>query len=324
MKTAIAIALAVILIIVGFTLMPTSADAETITQGFSNTRQYATSNLTLVASKESYMASVQTLEDNKALKEADGATYLFPFKSTTGITNINYDFHLADVVCSADTCNTKHHYYCTSSTHRAVDIGPNDGVGDIYAVCSGTVEEIHNVCNGLWIRDADGYLWGYLHMNNYSQDYQVGDKIHKGDIIGTMGGHDGSNPNGFATHLDIRVTDGSINTKTLNPISLGLWDFQGNKVVQYNVSVPLSNQRYSPGTEPFYTFYENFRNLSEYVFSPQDTSGTSNVVFKVDYSSGSPEVVTFVKDSNMWGYHWYGVESDANPEYILPDVEVKQ
>lgn len=322
MKIAMALALAVVVVILTFTLMPTPADAEDITQGFSNTRQYATSNTYLSVSVDNYMESVSQLEETKELKEADGDTYLFPFKSTTGITTINYDFQLADVVHSSDTCPSSHHAYCTSYYHNAVDIGPADGTGNIYAVCSGKVEYTHNICNGLWIRGVDGYLWGYLHMASYSQDYQVGDTINKGDLIGTMGGHDGTNTHGYATHLDLRVTAGACTSGFINPISLGLWDFQGNKVVQYNTSVPVSKQRYANGTEPFYMFYKNFRNLTDYTFSPKSTNGSSNIVFKVDYTSGEPEVVTFEDGSTMWGYHWLSTESDDKPDYLKPEVEV--
>ena len=70
MKIVVAIALAVVIIILAFTLMPTGADAAEITQGYSNTRQYATSNLQLINSADNYR---ETVAQEAAYREAEDA-----------------------------------------------------------------------------------------------------------------------------------------------------------------------------------------------------------------------------------------------------------
>lgn len=64
MKMAVALALAIVVVILTFTLMPTPADAEDITQGFSNTRQYATSNTYLSVSVDTYNGVIEQKRAN--------------------------------------------------------------------------------------------------------------------------------------------------------------------------------------------------------------------------------------------------------------------
>ena len=102
--------------------------------------------------------------------------------------------------------------------HPALDI---TGVKkyDIYSIQDGVVTKVvqtgYNGGNGTYVTidHGDGYVASYLHLVKNSAKVNVGDKVTKGQIIGTMG----CTGSCSGTHLDFRVKK---NGDYINPMSL--------------------------------------------------------------------------------------------------------
>ena len=117
-----------------------------------------------------------------------------------------------------------------SGSHNAIDILANKHQ-PLVAVVDGTITRV-NVPKPSWgyaitIRDADGYRYTYLHMNDddigtsnnvgtpmvaYAADMKVGNPVKRGQLIGWVG--DSGNSNGVS-HLHFEMYDPSGNV--LNP-----------------------------------------------------------------------------------------------------------
>lgn len=101
--------------------------------------------------------------------------------------------------------------------HYGIDIG-SEGGAEIHAVHDGTVVEDgtgtswgdwHGIC----IDHGDGTYSRYLHCDTMS--VKAGQKVSRGDVIGTVGGWGESGPSSYATHLHLEISPGdALGTKS--------------------------------------------------------------------------------------------------------------
>ena len=64
------------------------------------------------------------------------------------------------------------------------------GVYPVVSVCDGTLEKIGWLPQGGWrlgIRSKTGVYYYYAHLSDYMKEYQIGEQIRAGEIIGFMG-----------------------------------------------------------------------------------------------------------------------------------------
>ncbi|MEB6247000.1 N-acetylmuramoyl-L-alanine amidase [Mammaliicoccus sciuri] len=95
--------------------------------------------------------------------------------------------------------------YC-SGYHRAFDVYSNE-TNQIPAVTSGTVilsEPFGNFGGTIEIRDNNGNVWIYGHMQRDTLQFSKGDKVIQGDIIGLQGNSNYDN-NPMSEHLHIQL-----------------------------------------------------------------------------------------------------------------------
>lgn len=96
-----------------------------------------------------------------------------------------------------------------SEFHKGVDLGLPKG-SPVYALAGGEV--IQSSLNGtagemIAVRTPSGYIMRYLHMDDGSRRYKVGDKIGSGVIIGKVGSTGEST--GAHLHFDVQDKNGN-------------------------------------------------------------------------------------------------------------------
>lgn len=82
------------------------------------------------------------------------------------------------------------------------------GVYPVVSVCDGTLENIGWLPLGgyrIGIRSAGGTYYYYAHLSDYMQDYQPGDPIAAGEVIGFMGDTGYSDVEGTTGNFDVHL-----------------------------------------------------------------------------------------------------------------------
>jgi len=91
-------------------------------------------------------------------------------------------------------------------THNAIDIAAPRGT-PIVAVTDGVIRRKHwNRLGGrtLYLTSTDGSMdYYYAHLDEYENDIEIGTRVRKGDVIGTVG----STGNAQGPHLHFQVLD---------------------------------------------------------------------------------------------------------------------
>ena len=95
--------------------------------------------------------------------------------------------------------------------HRGVDLQPaNQANEPVHAVHDGTITAAGDgwgsACNAVNIDHGNGTYSRYLHLNSVS--VKKGQKVKKGDVVGTTGGYGASGPNSYALHLHLEIAHG--------------------------------------------------------------------------------------------------------------------
>lgn len=98
--------------------------------------------------------------------------------------------------------------------HEGTDIMPPENISGYYSVISmtdGVIEQIGWLPKGgyrIGIRAPSGGYFYYAHLESYSRDYQIGDPVTAGEILGTMGdtgyGEEGTRGQ-FPVHLHLGI-----------------------------------------------------------------------------------------------------------------------
>ena len=93
-------------------------------------------------------------------------------------------------------------------THHAIDIAAPTGT-PLVAVTDGVISRKHwNGLGGrtLYLTSADGrYDFYYAHLDSYADDVEIGTRVHRGQVIGTVG----ATGNARGPHLHFQVLDKS-------------------------------------------------------------------------------------------------------------------
>ena len=91
-------------------------------------------------------------------------------------------------------------------THNSIDIAAPRGT-PIVAVTDGVIRRKHwNALGGrtLYLTSTDGRMdYYYAHLDAYADDIEIGTRVHRGDVIGTVG----STGNAQGPHLHFQVLD---------------------------------------------------------------------------------------------------------------------
>ena len=105
-------------------------------------------------------------------------------------------------------------YYGGKRGHEGTDLIPEENIPNYYPVVSmtdGIVEKIGWLPQGgyrIGIRSPSGGYFYYAHLSNYYQDFEVGDLVYAGDVLGTMGdtgyGEEGTTGK-FDVHLHVGI-----------------------------------------------------------------------------------------------------------------------
>ena len=98
--------------------------------------------------------------------------------------------------------------------HEGTDLMPPENIAGYYPVVSmtdGVVEKIGWLPKGGWrigIRSPSGGYFYYAHLDSYSQNYGIGDRVSAGEVLGMMGdtgyGEEGTRGK-FAVHLHFGI-----------------------------------------------------------------------------------------------------------------------
>lgn len=98
--------------------------------------------------------------------------------------------------------------------HEGIDLIPPENIAGYYPVVSmtdGIVEKIGWLPKGGWrirIRSPSGGYFYYAHLDSYSQNYGIGDRVSAGEVLGMMGdtgyGEEGTRGK-FAVHLHLGI-----------------------------------------------------------------------------------------------------------------------
>ena len=187
--------------------------------------------------------------------------------------------------------------------HAATDIFAPKGT-PIVAATSGTIFYV-NVPEASWgysvgIRDADGYLYRYIHMNNdtpgtddgigtemnaYAPDMKTGNKVEKGQLLGWVGDSGNAEISAPHLHFEIEAPDGS----KVNP-----YDFlrQAPHTPAPSLYPPLAGE-----TLPYWVDFKGGLNLAMGDFNGD---GISESVTGAG-AGGSPIVKTFSSTNTSLG-----------------------
>jgi len=82
------------------------------------------------------------------------------------------------------------------------------GVYPVVSVCDGTLEKIGWLPQGgyrIGIRSANGVYYYYAHMADYFKEYQEGDRIRAGEVIGFVGDTGYSEVEGTTGNFDVHL-----------------------------------------------------------------------------------------------------------------------
>ena len=82
------------------------------------------------------------------------------------------------------------------------------GVYPVVSVCDGTLEKIGWLPQGGWrlgIRSKTGVYYYYAHLSDYMKEYQIGEQIRAGEVIGFMGDTGYSELEGTTGHFDVHL-----------------------------------------------------------------------------------------------------------------------
>ena len=82
------------------------------------------------------------------------------------------------------------------------------GVYPVVSVCDGTLEKIGWLPQGGWrlgIRSKSGVYYYYAHLSDYMKEYQIGEQIRAGEIIGFMGDTGYSEIEGTTGNFDVHL-----------------------------------------------------------------------------------------------------------------------
>ncbi len=142
---------------------------------------------------------------------SDGTGWWLP------MTSSKTEYNKEGIVISAGM------YYSSGSWHGAVDMYNSTGSGIIIASRAGTVSWVQNwkesdgtsgnssYGNAIKIDHGDGYSSLYAHMLNFEQNFNIGDQIEQGQILGISG----ETGNAYGVHLHFEIRDN--NGTRLNP-----------------------------------------------------------------------------------------------------------
>ena len=82
------------------------------------------------------------------------------------------------------------------------------GVYPVVSVCDGTLEKIGWLPQGGWrlgIRSKSGVYYYYAHLSDYMKEYQIGEQIRAGEVIGFMGDTGYSEIEGTTGNFDVHL-----------------------------------------------------------------------------------------------------------------------
>ena len=82
------------------------------------------------------------------------------------------------------------------------------GVYPVVSVCDGTLEKIGWLPQGGWrlgIRSKTGVYYYYAHLSDYMKEYQIGEQIRAGEVIGFMGDTGYSEIEGTTGNFDVHL-----------------------------------------------------------------------------------------------------------------------
>lgn len=119
-------------------------------------------------------------------------------------------------------------YYGGKRGHEGTDIIPPVNISGYYRIISmtdGVVEQIGWLPKGgyrIGIRGPSGAYFYYAHLDSYSRNYQPGDRVSAGEVLGTMGdtgyGEEGSRGKfDVHLHLGIYISTSQYNELSVNP-----------------------------------------------------------------------------------------------------------
>jgi murein DD-endopeptidase MepM/ murein hydrolase activator NlpD len=105
--------------------------------------------------------------------------------------------------------------------HQAIDIAAPTGT-PLLAITDGTITRKHwNALGGntLYLTSADGrYDFYYAHLHTYADGVEVGTRVRRGDVVGTVGAT--GNAQGPHLHLQVLDRSGSGRGTPVNPYTL--------------------------------------------------------------------------------------------------------
>ncbi len=136
----------------------------------------------------------------------------------------NYEFPLKEPSYFVDTYGADREG--GERTHEGTDLFDEKGT-PILNVCDGKVEKLGwNRLGGerVGVRGDDGNYYYYAHLDEINKDLTIGEKITKGELIGTMGNTGDAITTPDHLHFGIELPDG----EWLNPYPLlKVWEYHG-------------------------------------------------------------------------------------------------
>ena len=173
----------------------------------------------------------------------EGMKFFPVAESSTG----QYEFYFEDSYMDARS-------YGGQRSHEGCDIMPSENLSGMFPVVSvsdGTVEKIGWLELGgyrIGIRSDEGVYFYYAHLQSYADEYEKGDRVSAGEVIGLMGdtgyGEEGT-VGMFDVHLHfgIYISDRAGNEISVNPYAYlkYMWDRDNVRRYYYGDSVVEGN-----------------------------------------------------------------------------------